>query len=92
MRDEIPKAQCQWCPPEYDPRPYDHCCDDALAANMDGGAAGGVLCCRGRVEICVWMANVREQNPTARRIIEECVKMHEATHVDDINRSQGTGN
>ncbi|WP_146583107.1 RHS repeat domain-containing protein, partial [Neorhodopirellula pilleata] len=66
-----------------EPRPEQECCDEAKAAGMSDGDAGGLVCCDGRKVSCVWISTGylighpdRPTEPTAIKIIDECVKKH----------------
>ncbi|TWU03447.1 hypothetical protein Pla100_03740 [Neorhodopirellula pilleata] len=78
--------------PRVEPRPEQECCDEAKAAGMSDGDAGGVVCCDGRKVSCVWISTGylighpdRPTEPTAIKIIDECVKKHEDTHHGHID-------
>lgn len=69
------------------PAPAASCCDQALSAGLDQGDYGGIICCNNVKHVCVWQANINRNvtNPTAQGIVGECVRVHEATHVNQVD-------
>lgn len=52
----------------------------ALAIGLDGGNAGGVVCCGRRKYTCAWRTGQTLDNSKAVQLALECVYDHEATH------------
>jgi hypothetical protein len=63
------------------------CCDAALARGLDGGDFGGIICCNGSKFACVWQSNINRRvlNAAARPIVERCVRVHETTHLGQVD-------
>ncbi len=60
-------------------------CGDAKRKGLDGGDAGGIVCCNGKAYACVWDLGgpTGGKNKKARKIIEQCIKVHEKKHIPD---------
>ncbi len=65
--------------------PAGDCCSAALAAGLDGGDFGGVICCNNTKHACVWSSNIPAGNATARGVIAGCVGEHEAVHLNHVD-------
>jgi hypothetical protein len=63
------------------------CCDTALARGLDAGDLGGIICCNNTKIACVWQANINRHvtNAAARPIVERCVRVHETTHLGQVD-------
>ena len=61
----------------------DRCADPCAGVPEEERAVGGVVCCKGKTYICIWKTggNTGATNPTARSIIDECVRQHENDHL-----------
>lgn len=71
----------------------DSCCKQilerspCLAPGSSGaGAKGTVICCRGRMTVCVFARNLSEFERTAEEILIKCTIEHESEHVRQNNR------
>jgi hypothetical protein len=72
--------------PPSPPPPVD-CCTQALNAGLDQGDYGGIICCNNAKSVCVWQPNINRvvTNATAQSIVAGCVRVHEATHVNQVD-------
>lgn len=60
----------------------DPCGDYFAAGKVAKDLAGGVVCCGGKKYSCAWKASTNE--PTADKLIADCIRQHEDTHHDDV--------
>jgi hypothetical protein len=65
----------------------EECCELAMAAGLDEGHLGGVICCEGRKVPCSWVRARMSphEDPSALTILDDCMDRHEQTHLDDID-------
>lgn len=63
------------------------CCSSALSSGLDSGDYGGIVCCNNVKHSCVWYRNInrRVRNAAARTIVAHCVRVHENTHLNDVD-------
>lgn len=56
-------------------------CGDAQKKGLDGGDAGGVICCGGKKYFCAWGGN--NPDPAIQGSIKKCLLKHERDHRTD---------
>jgi hypothetical protein len=67
--------------------PAADCCTKAQNAGLDSGDYGGIICCKNAKSVCVWQSNINRvvANAKAQPIVAGCVRVHEATHRNQVD-------